>query len=99
MILPAFIIKNYYVIPAIVFTLIIVSIDNSFIADLLSMKILEQLGIISLGIFMLHWPVFNSFGLLLIEKMYGHFNNNIVFLTVLAREARMQRCKNRANET
>lgn len=81
LILPAFIIKKYYAVPTIVFTLIIISIDNSFIADLLSIKILEQLGTISLGIFMLHWPVFNSFGLLLIEKMYGHFNNNIVFLS------------------
>ena len=75
----AFFLKNNFV-SAVVFTLWIIAIDGSSTAKYFYSKGLLWLGSISFGIFLLHWPIYNSVGSLLIERLHGNLENNLLFI-------------------
>lgn len=54
-------------------------VEGSSISRFFSNKVTVWLGTISLGIFVLHWPIYNSIGALMIKQLYGSMSNGVPF--------------------
>ena len=74
----AFFLNNTFI-TAIVFSSWIVMVEGSSISRFFSNKVTVWLGTISLGIFVLHWPIYNSIGAFMIKQLYGSMSNGVLF--------------------
>jgi peptidoglycan/LPS O-acetylase OafA/YrhL len=73
---------NNLFLSSIVFSIWIVVIEQTAISKLFSGRVAIWLGSISMGIFVLHWPIYNSVGAWMITGLYGRLDNNILFAAV-----------------
>ncbi len=75
-----FLLNNCYV-TAVLFTVWIATLKEQSAAHRLRVfenKLTVWLGSISLGIFVLHWPIYNSVGALPFYRFYGQINNGLL---------------------
>lgn len=70
------------VIRAIAISLWLITVEKSVIGRIFSMRFPVWLGSISLGVFMLHWPIYNSIGMLIFMRFYSVIENSVLFCGV-----------------